>query len=64
MKFVNAINAIHINIWAMLILTGGVIITCCHHADIGSSLIVGGFALLRDSTKGIEQGVTNGTQSK
>jgi hypothetical protein len=48
MKLVDALNAIHLNVWAICIMSGGIVLMCCKHAAEGGTLITGGFALLRN----------------
>jgi len=47
MRLVDALNAIHLNVWAICIMGGGIALMCCKHAPEGGTLITGGFALLR-----------------
>lgn len=45
-SFVNAANTVKPNVWAMAIVAGGVVLSCCGKGD-GSSLVAGGFALMQ-----------------
>ncbi|HEV7674398.1 MAG TPA: hypothetical protein VGQ12_07700 [Candidatus Angelobacter sp.] len=48
---VDAVNRVSITVWMVLILAGGVLLTCCGQKEQGSNLIVGAFAVLRAPTK-------------
>lgn len=52
MSFINAINAIHTNIWGMVIIAGGVVLACFHQPTIGTNLIGIGAILINPSLKG------------
>ena len=47
MNFVKALNEISLNIWALVVMSGGIVLVLRGHADVGATLITGGFALLR-----------------
>lgn len=48
---VDGLNRVSITVWMVLILGGGVLLTCCGQKEQGSNLIVGAFAVLRAPTK-------------
>lgn len=45
MLLVNAANSLKSNIWAIVILAAGVLLSCCGDKDDGRTLIAGGLAL-------------------
>lgn len=45
-----ALNELHSNVWAIVIMVGGIILTLKGHNDVGGALITGSFALIRIST--------------
>ena len=44
---VEAVNAITSNVWSIVLICAGSVLTLHAHSDIGGSLITGGFAILR-----------------
>ena len=48
---VNALNEVKITVWMMVILLGGIILTCCGQKEQGGNLIIGAFAILRGEDK-------------
>jgi hypothetical protein len=55
MNFVKAINEIHSNIWAVVIIVSGVILYCCNKPDVASGLLGGGFMLMRSGQQSISE---------
>lgn len=51
MRLVNALNEVHINVWAIVIMVGGIVLTCCKQPIIGGTLVTGSFALIQKSDK-------------
>jgi len=59
---VDALNNVHVNVWAILLIGWGVLLTIHGKDGVGQVLITGGFALLRGpTTKPTNGGTTNGT---
>jgi hypothetical protein len=50
-KFVSALNAVHDNVWALVIIGGGIGLTCCHQKETGLTLITLGAAVFQKSAK-------------
>lgn len=52
MWLVTALNAVTSNVWSIVLICAGSLLTLHGHSDVGGSLITGGFAILRgkDST--------------
>ena len=48
MRIVESVNGIQLNVWAIVIMTGGVALALNGEEAMGGTLITGGFALLRD----------------
>jgi hypothetical protein len=44
---VEAINTVKTNVWSVILIGLGTVLTLHGHADVGGSLATGGFALLR-----------------
>ena len=44
---VEALNAVRMNVWMVVIIAAGVILCCCGQKEQGSNLIIGAFAILR-----------------
>lgn len=59
MKLVQAANEVHTNVWGVVVLSGGIILCCCHQPTVGTTLIGGGFALINPGSKTNEK-VVNG----
>lgn len=49
MKLVDALNAIHDNVWALVIIGGGIALTCCKQPETGLTLITLGAAVFQKS---------------
>lgn len=45
----NAINAIHSNVYGLILIVIGAVLVCLHQHDTGNSLIVGGGVLMNIS---------------
>lgn len=46
-KLVIALNAVHDNVWALVIIAGGIALTCCHQPSTGLTLITLGAAVFQ-----------------
>jgi len=44
---VEAVNAVRTNVWSVILIVIGTILTIHGHSDAGAPMITGGFALLR-----------------
>lgn len=51
LKFAEFLNSIHDNVWALVIIGGGIALTCCHQASTGLTLITLGAAVFQKSVK-------------
>ena len=51
MYLVNALNALRSNVWCVMILGLGVVLTLRGHEQIGSNLILGAFAVIRGDSQ-------------
>lgn len=47
MAVVNAANALRSNIWAIVVIAFGVLLTCCGDKEDGRTLVAGGLALFQ-----------------
>ncbi len=60
-RFVDNLNTVGINVWAVLILIAGVVLVVTHHPDAG--LITGAFALLQGAAQLVKK-ATGGSNEK
>lgn len=50
MYLVNALNAVHDNVWALVIIAGGIVLTCCGKGAEGGTLVTLGAAVFQRSS--------------
>lgn len=51
MRLVDCLNAVHDNVWALVIMGGGIALACCKQPEIGTTLITLGAAVFQKSPK-------------
>lgn len=44
---VDSINRVNINVWMIVVLAGGIVLSCCGQREQGGNLVIGAFAILR-----------------
>lgn len=49
MRFVDALNALHINVWGVALIGLGVVLIILGHEAVGGTVVTGGFALLQSN---------------